>query len=49
MKEAAKLRGFEMKANKRTYQTVAAVIALLFVRAVRRSPSPGRCDEIKGF
>lgn len=49
MKEAAKLRGFEMKANKRTYQTVAAVIALLFVRAVRRSRVLDDAMKLRGF
>ena len=49
MKEAAKLRAFEMKADKRTYQTVAAVIALLFVRAIRRSRVLDDAMKLRGF
>lgn len=49
MKEAAKLRGFVMKADRRTYRTVGAFIALLFMRAFRQSRILEEAMKLRGF
>lgn len=49
MVEAAKLRGFVLKADRRTYRTVAAMISLLFARAVRRSRVLDEAMKLRGF
>ncbi len=49
LKQAAVIRGFEMKTDLRTYKTVAAIIALLFIRAVRRSQVLQDAMALRGF
>lgn len=49
LKDAAYLRGFNPKLNVRTYQTIAAWIALLFVRAFRKSRILEEAMVLRGF
>lgn len=49
IREAMKLRGFEMRADKRSYQTVGAIIALLFSKAVRRGAVLEEAMLLRGY
>lgn len=48
-RDAMKLRGFEMKADKRTYQTVGAIIALLFSKAFRKGAVLEEAMVLRGY
>lgn len=49
LKDAAYLRGFNPRFNLRTYKAVAAWIALLFVRAFRKSQILEQAMMLRGF
>lgn len=47
--EAAKLRGFYMKSDLRTYRTIGAMIALLFAKAFRKGRILEQSMILRGF
>lgn len=49
LKDAAYLRGFEPKFNLQTYKTISAWVALLFVRASRKSQTLEEAMLLRGF
>lgn len=47
--QAAKLRGFEMKSDKKTYRTMGALVASVFVRALKRAAVLQNAMDLRGF